>query len=349
MKQITIRGELSGSDVFIAESIDNVLNYCPKDRLYIITDCNVDRLYGLRFPVARKYVVASGEQSKNMAVMLDIYRWLLDSAADRESFILGIGGGVVCDIAGFAASTFMRGVKFGFVATTLLAQVDASIGGKNGIDLDGFKNIIGTFNQPEFVICDTSMLETLPAVELSCGYAEMIKHCLLASYNDLVFMEQNHNILNSCDIGTLTPLLARSVAIKAAIVNSDVKERGARKTLNLGHTWGHAVEKVTNLPHGQCVSIGLEFAARLSLKMEMITLSNYKWLVKLLQNYNLPVSCEEEPETVFEALTKDKKKNGDSIDFILLKGLGEVVIKNIELAVLKEFALTGELKKCDFR
>ncbi len=339
IERVSIKGNNNESMILIGESIDNLTYYTKSNQVFIITDNNVDNLYGHRFPNFPKFILQAGEGSKNITSLTKIYRWLLESGADRNSFVVGIGGGVVCDIAGFVASTFMRGISFGYVATTLLAQVDACIGGKNGVDLDGYKNIIGTFNLPNFVICDISMLKTLSKTELSNGYAEMIKHCLIASFSDLLFMEQNIKQLTECDIDIIAPLLANSIKIKVNIVKSDEKETGLRKTLNLGHTWGHAVEKITNLPHGQSVSLGLEFAARLSLKRKLITHKDYMGLVNLLRSFNLPVCYNLNATEVFEALTKDKKKNGETIDFIFLKGLGNVIIDKIDIDDIKNFVL----------
>ncbi|MFP4367080.1 MAG: 3-dehydroquinate synthase, partial [Bacteroidales bacterium] len=161
MEKIEVKLKDRQSVVVVGECMNNLKKYLKGRKTFIITDSNVDNIYRKRFPRCPVYVVEPGEKSKDLKVVADICRWLLESGADRGAFIAGIGGGVVCDLAGFVASTYMRGVKFGFVATSLLAQVDASIGGKNGVNLDGYKNIIGTFTQPEFVICDVDMLVTL--------------------------------------------------------------------------------------------------------------------------------------------------------------------------------------------
>lgn len=337
METIQVKGKKSESTIIVGESISNLSEYIPSKGIYIITDENVDKIYRNFFPNFPKYIVKPGEESKNLLSVSEIYRWLLDTGADRSSFIVGIGGGVVCDIAGFVASTYMRGVEFGFVATSLLAQVDASVGGKNGVDFDGFKNIVGTFNQPKFVICDTSMLKTLPAIELSNGFAEMIKHCLIADANDFAFMEENIEKLMNYDVEAITPLLAKSVRIKANIVTADEHEKGERKKLNLGHTWGHAVEKVSGYPHGQSVSIGLEFSARLSSEKGLLEKRDYMRLMNLLRELQLPICTSINPLKIFDALTKDKKKVDDSIDFILMKGIGNVVIERLQLNDIKNF------------
>lgn len=340
MEIIQVRGKISESTIIVGESISNLSKYIPGKGVYIITDENVDKLYGDKFSNFPKIVVKAGEASKNLLSVSEIYRWLLDAGADRSSFIVGIGGGVVCDIAGFVASTYMRGVEFGFVATSLLAQVDASVGGKNGVDLDGYKNIVGTFNQPKFIICDTSMLKTLPVVELSNGFAEMVKHCLIADAADFAFMENNIEKLMQCDVEVITPLLAKSVRIKASVVTTDEHEKGERKKLNLGHTWGHAVEKISGLPHGQSVSIGLEFAARLSAEKGLLENRDYMRIMNLLRELHLPICTSINPLRIFEALTKDKKKVDDSIDFILMKGIGNVVIERLELNEIKNFLVS---------
>jgi len=340
MEIIQVKGKISESTVIVGESISNLSKYIPGKGVYIITDENVDKLYGDKFPNYPKIVVKAGETSKNLLSVSEIYRWLLDAGADRSSFVVGIGGGVVCDIAGFVASTYMRGVEFGFVATSLLAQVDASVGGKNGVDLDGYKNIVGTFNQPKFVICETSMLKTLPAVELSNGFAEMVKHCLITDAADFAYMEDNIERLMNRDVEVITPLLAKSVRIKANIVTADEHEKGDRKKLNLGHTWGHAVEKISGLPHGQSVSIGLEFAARLSTEKGLLEKRDYMRLMNLLRELQLPICTSINPLRIFEALTKDKKKVDNSVDFILMKGIGNVVIERLELNEIKSFLVS---------
>ncbi|MEN6501573.1 MAG: 3-dehydroquinate synthase, partial [Tenuifilaceae bacterium] len=249
----------------------------------------------------------------------------------------GIGGGVVCDITGFVASTYMRGVRFGFVATSLLAQVDASIGGKNGVNLDGYKNIVGTFNQPQFVICDTSLLKTLPETELSNGFAEMVKHALIADAPQFNILESNTNRLNTCDLELLDSLVASSVGVKASIVTADERESGERKKLNFGHTWGHAVEKVTGIPHGQAVSIGMAFASQLSAEKGLLTPDECHRITSLLIALNLPVSIKANTNNIFEALQRDKKRCSNAIDFILLEGIGKAVIKSLSLVEIKEF------------
>ncbi|HNV81740.1 MAG TPA: 3-dehydroquinate synthase [Tenuifilaceae bacterium] len=329
---------LSGrSRVIIGDTFQNLANLLPHEDVFVITDGNVYPLLGQLKSKYPTHTITPGESSKSLGVAQNIYEWLLEKGAHRRSFILGFGGGVVCDIAGFVASTYMRGIHFGFVATSLLAQVDASVGGKNGLNLDGYKNIIGTFKQPEFVICDVLMLKTLPNEELANGFAEIVKHTLIADAKMFGFIEENVEGLLNRNGQIIEKLVEHSVRVKARIVQADEFEKGERKKLNLGHTWGHAVEKLSGLPHGQSVSIGLEFAARLSLEKGLLDAHDYQRLINLLQELRLPTVTTLNPLQLFDALTRDKKKIADSVDFILMKGIGEVVIERLTLTTIKNF------------
>lgn len=337
MELVEVKGSESFSQILIGESIDNLKNYTLNSKLFIITDGNVKRLYRNRFPIAPIYSIDPGEKSKNFQTTLNIYRWLLENNADRSSFIVGIGGGVVCDIAGFVASTFMRGVNFGFVATTLLAQVDASVGGKNGIDLDGYKNIIGTFNQPKFVICDISMLKTLSTIEFANGMAEVVKHALISDKLMFDDIEKNRTEILALNEGLIEYLVTRSVKIKASIVEADERENDLRRVLNLGHTWGHAVEKLTGIPHGQAVSIGLVFAANLSIEKGLLSIEERDRLENILSNFGLPTKTDANPKHIFEVLQKDKKRENEFVHFVLMKGIGSVEVERINLKELEKF------------
>ncbi|MDY0254853.1 MAG: 3-dehydroquinate synthase [Tenuifilaceae bacterium] len=337
MDKIEIAGLYGDSSVLVGESLANIGSYIPKTNVFIITDNNVKTNHGNKFPKFPTYCVVPGEGSKSLEVCSKIYQWLLEMGANRNSFILGIGGGVVCDLAGFVASTFMRGIDFGFVSTSLLSQVDASVGGKNGVNLDGYKNMVGTFTQPKFVICDVSLLTTLPQEEYLNGFAEIVKHTLIADAQMFRYLEDNAEKLKYYNPELLQKLVAHSVKIKASIVQADEREKGERKKLNLGHTWGHAVEKVTGLPHGKSVSIGLEFAARLSTKKGLISNTDYLRVVNVLIALDLPVCIKDDPSKIFNAMVKDKKQNEGGIDFILIKRIGEVAIERISFSELRTF------------
>ena len=341
MERITVNLNNRQSLVVVGECLDNLEKYFKGRRAFIITDRNLDGFYRVRFPDCPVYVVEPGEKSKTLDVVGEICRWLLEQGADRGSFITGIGGGVVCDLAGFVAATYMRGIKFGFVATSLLAMVDAAIGGKNGVNLDGYKNIIGTFTQPEFVICDVDMLLSLPDNEFINGMAEVIKHTLIKDHKGFAHIEEYNLRILARDRNEMESLVSHSARIKAGIVEIDELENGERRKLNLGHTWGHAVEKVTGLPHGESVAIGLAFSAGLSVIKGLMKEEERKRLLDLLRDYGLPADNPSAPSDVLNALIKDKKREGGSIHFILMRGIGDTVIESIDVNELQKFALNA--------
>ncbi len=339
MEKIKVKGQNSVSYVIVDESLSNLKHYIPSKGVFIITDKNVGLIYKNQLPNFPLYTVESGEGCKSLQSAINVYRWLLDEGADRSSFIVGVGGGAVCDLTGFIASTFMRGVPFGFVATTLLAQVDASIGGKNGINLDGFKNIIGTFNQPQFVICDISMLKTLPGDEFSNGLAEVVKYSIISEDQKFSFLEENIDKILGYNHDILANLVTQSVKIKADIVKYDEQEKDLRRILNLGHTWGHAVEKITGIPHGQAVSIGIAFAANLSCDGGLLSVNDRDRNIRLLKSLGLPTETFAHPSVIFDAMVKDKKKEGSTINFVLVKRIGKVKIQPIPVIELKNFII----------
>ncbi len=342
MESIEIKGKSRNSTLLIGEKFENIGKYLPRKPIYIITDSNILKFYEKDFPNGKSYIINPGEESKKLSRIEDIYRWMLNNDANRGCFVLGIGGGVVCDIAGFVATTYLRGVEFGFVSTSLLSQVDASVGGKNGVNLDGYKNIIGTFSQPRFVLCETQMLRTLPREELSNGFAEMVKHAIISSKKLFGELENDCKSLLSLTEPQATWHITESVKVKARIVESDERESGLRKLLNFGHTWGHAVEKSTGMPHGKAVSIGMEMACRLSMKKGFISSDTYLRITNLLKSFGLPIRTNLNFKTVFEAMLKDKKRNSNSIDFILIKDIGSPVIEKISIAELQQLTLKND-------
>jgi 3-dehydroquinate synthase len=336
MQTIHIQGDTGDSQILIGEKLANVTHYTPTQHPVIITDKRVWDLYGDRFPGDRVIIIGQGEKIKTLATVKMIYRRLVDFKADRSTFIVGIGGGIVCDITGFAASTYMRGLGFGYVATTLLSQVDASVGGKNGVNLDGYKNMVGVFNQPDFVICDLALLRTLSEREISCGMAEMIKHAAIADADLFSYLENNHQKVLALDSSAIQKLVYDSVRIKAAIVRADEKEKGERRKLNFGHTFGHALEKSYGLSHGEAVGIGMVMASELSATRGYLAETEIKRLKKLLANMNLPVRIPLNPNPVWDALQKDKKRADDHINFVMLAEIGKALVKTVALQDVKQ-------------
>lgn len=330
IKKFQVNGQQGSSTIYVGEKLTNVTAYLPPGTTpVIITDENIKRLYGKDFPKGPVITIKMGEPNKTLATVEFILRELIALSCDRSSFILGIGGGIVCDIAGFAASIFLRGVPFGFVSTSLLSQVDASVGGKNGVNLDDFKNMVGVFNQPRFVICDLELLKTLPKGEISNGLAEIVKHGLIKDTALLDFIEKNREKALDLDRETVFRLVADSVCIKSQVVRQDEKEAGERRKLNFGHTIGHAIEKLEQGGHGRAVSLGMVAAARFSLEKQMISKTDLDRIIRLLKDLNLPVETDFTAEQIIEAASMDKKKQGSHLFFVFLGSLGNARVEKI--------------------
>ncbi|MBU0765421.1 MAG: 3-dehydroquinate synthase [Bacteroidetes bacterium] len=336
MKPMTVTGLSGISSVYIGESLKNLPKYVPKGDVVIITDENVHKLYGSLFPSDRVIEIVPGDENKNIEALVKIYDRLIELEADRSTFIAGIGGGMVCDVAGVAASTYMRGLRYGFVATTLLAQVDAAIGGKNGVNFRGYKNIVGLFNQPEFVICDTDTLKTLPEREVRCGLAEAVKYALIADNGLCCYLDSNREKVTALEESTIKKIVCDSVRIKSEIVNKDEKEHGERRKLNFGHTLGHAVERNYPLVHGEAVSIGMAFAADLSVRKGLLPDEEAVRIKTLLHGIGLPVSLKMDKQLVFDSMRKDKKKEKETIRFVLLNAIGRATVQQMTIGELKE-------------
>lgn len=336
MRSVKLDTPIGKSVILIGERLENLKKYLPVKMPIIITDTNVQIHWGHYFPPGAVITIETGEAIKTLDTVSGIYDQLLELDADRGSFIVGIGGGIVCDVAGFVASTYMRGVRCGFVSTTLLSQVDASVGGKNGVNFGGYKNIVGVFRQPEFVICDQNLLQTLSPGDFQCGFAEIVKHGAIADDHLFAYLEQNWARALAHDPEVIEKVVHDSVMIKSTIVNRDATEQGERRKLNFGHTLGHAIEKVLQVPHGEAVSAGMVLASKLSEKRGYLQLGDATRLSNLLEKFNLPVRLEFNRQQVFEAIGKDKKREGDRLKFVLLKKIGEAVVNEISIHELDE-------------
>jgi len=337
MDTFKVTGQTGVSEIILGTSIDEIGRFCKNKKIFIITDNNVRAIYENIFPSGEIIEIGTGEDIKTFETALYIYERLLSFEADRSSFITGIGGGIVCDITGFVASTYMRGIPFGFIPTTLLAQVDASIGGKNGVNFKKYKNIIGVFKQPEFVLCNINFLKTLPKTELLCGFAEIIKHAAIKDISYFEYLEENLDNIMSLRVPEIEEVISRSISIKTDIVNSDERESFERKKLNFGHTFGHAIEKFSRLPHGQAVSAGMVMANNISLSTGILSLKEGERFKNLLRRFNLPVEIELNRDIIFDAIKKDKKRNSDTIDFILLEKIGSSMVVSIKIEELEHF------------
>lgn len=337
MQALTIRTTLGQSTICPGESIENLHRYIPEEaHLIIITDATVRSLYASFFPKKATVIeIGQGEKNKTLQTVESIYTQLVSLDADRKSFILGIGGGIVCDVTGYVAATYLRGLRFGFISSTLLSQVDASIGGKNGVNFKGYKNMIGTFTQPEFVICDPDMLKTLPEEEFISGFAEIIKHACIQNSSMFSYLEENSERALSRDPAVLQQLVYDSLIIKSKVVQQDEKEGGLRRILNFGHTFGHAYESLTGIAHGKAVSIGMVLAARLSVQKGYLSQSSCERIEQLIHRFGLPTSLDISKKELLAAMQKDKKRENDIIHFILLNEIGDVAFTSIPITNLE--------------
>ncbi len=334
MKTLKVHGSKGISRIFIGERLQNLQKYTDSRQVVIITDRNVRNHYSKDLPSCYIIEIGTGETMKNLDTVQRIYLDLLRLGADRSFFIVGIGGGVVSDITGFVASTYLRGLRFGFVSSTLLSQVDAGVGGKNGVNLMGYKNLVGTFNQPEFVICDTDLLKTLPEKEVRCGLAEVVKHACIGDACLFSYLEAHYKKALALDRDVMEKIIHDSVVIKSSIVNRDERESGERMKLNFGHTLGHAIEKTTGIPHGEAVGFGMLVASRLSFKRGWLSEREVTRIEALLKKLNLPTRLKVDGNLVIEAMTKDKKRSSESLNFVFLHGIGKAFVEQIPIKEL---------------
>lgn len=329
-------------DIVFAESFAELteelskLNISEK-KVCVVTDSHVKGLYGdevmsLLAGKCKKNVIYSfpaGEENKTLDTVREAYRFLIEEKFDRKDLLIALGGGVVGDVTGFIAATYLRGVDFVQIPTTLLAQADSSIGGKTGVDFDGFKNMVGAFYMPKLVYMNIATLKTLDDRQFYNGFAEVMKHGLIkdgAFYEWL--LDKMYEICDR-DTDTLLNMVQKSCMVKKLVVEKDPTEKGDRALLNFGHTIGHAIEKAKDftLSHGECVALGSVAAAFISWKHEWLSMEEYYEIRDMFVPFNLPISVEGiNPEEILALTKSDKKVEGSKIKFILLKKVGKAVI-----------------------
>ncbi len=336
MKKLEISAGTGASRLLVGETLVALEREVPMESAIVITDDNVWKVCGNRFPDWPVIRIGTGEEIKTLDTVQRIYERLVKLEADRAAFVVGIGGGIVCDVSGFVASTYMRGLRFGFVATTLLSQVDASVGGKNGVNLGGYKNMVGVFNQPEFVICDLDLLKTLPQKEILCGFAEIVKHGAIGDRDLFELLEKRTGEALALNPEVIERVVYDSIVLKAAVVNRDEKETGERRKLNFGHTLGHAIEKVTGISHGEAVSAGMVFASFLSVEKGLLPKSEADRIPALLKKLGLPTRVTADAGRLKDALKRDKKREGQGVFFVLLSAIGTAVVEEISYPELSK-------------
>jgi len=318
-------------------------------RICIITDSIVEKLYaeevaGLIKDKCKKTVIfsfPSGETSKTLDTVQQAYTFLIKEDFDRKDILIALGGGVVGDLTGFIAATYLRGIDFIQIPTTLLAQADSSIGGKTGVDLDGYKNMVGAFYMPKLVYMNVSTLKTLDDRQYYSGMGEVLKHGLIKSASFYEWILDNLYEIHDRNLDTLEDMVYKSCTCKKIVVEKDPTEKGERAILNFGHTIGHAIEKAKNfeLMHGECVALGCIAAAYISWKRELLSKDEFYEIRDMFVPFNLPITIEDiDPEEIYNLTTSDKKMEGDKIKFILLKKVGKAMI---DTTVTKEEMIAG--------
>ena len=337
MEKIVINTPGSRSEIMIGAGWELVTDFLPDKGVVIVTDDNIRRIYGDRFPDIPVFSVLPGEESKKLTVIEQLSERLLNAGIDRNGFILAVGGGVVSDLAGFLASVYLRGIRCAYVSTSLLSQVDASTGGKNGVNLGGTKNILGIIRQPEFVICDPAMLLTLSSGEYLSGLAEMIKTAVIGDIELFDLIENNYGGIMARDIDLLSILVAKSVKFKAAVVNEDEKETGLRRILNFGHTYGHAIEMKTMVKHGYAVASGMELATVFSYEQGLIDRNIKERIINLLNKFDLLSEYDIPSDQIERLVMHDKKKAGNGIHFVFIAGIGKAVVEKISIEEIINF------------
>ena len=344
--------------IFIGSDLDPkalLEPYIRGRQVMIVSNETVAPLYLARYVAAIEAlgktvatcILPDGEKYKNIEHLNLIFDALLASGFNRDCTVLALGGGVIGDMAGFASACFQRGVYFIQVPTTLLSQVDSSVGGKTGINHPLGKNMIGAFQQPQVVLADMSQLKTLPARELSAGLAEVIKYALLGDADFLTWLEQHMDALVQGDEATLAEAVYRSCAHKARIVANDEKEQGERALLNLGHTFGHAIESYLGYGewlHGEAVATGMVMAADLSQRMGWISAEDLARTKNIIQRANLPIVCPQIPLDDFLAyMAHDKKVLNGQLRLVLMQAVGQAIItKTFDVELMKQAILANQ-------
>lgn len=314
------------------------LGYGRSQKICIVTDSNVAPLYARdvqdllekEFDTVILHTFEAGEHNKNLETVNALYQTLIEQHFDRQDLLVALGGGVVGDLTGFAAATYLRGIDFIQVPTSLLSQVDSSIGGKTGVDFMQYKNMVGAFYQPKLVYMNLNVLKTLPKDQLISGFGEILKHGLIRNHDYFLWMNEHEKEILALDYNTLEEMVYQSCLIKRDVVERDPKEKGERALLNFGHTIGHAVEKLSDfgLSHGVCVGLGMVAASYISCQQGNLTKEQLSFIEETLKHFGLLVRVSgQNPDDVLRTTKLDKKMVGNQIKFILLKTPGDAYIE----------------------
>lgn len=324
----------SVTEYYFGARLSKLKEVADKQHSVILTDENVFAAFQKQLKGWNTIVVKAGEEYKIQQTADTVIDSLIDMEADRQTTLIGLGGGVITDLAGYVGATYMRGIRTGFVPTSLLAMVDASIGGKNGVDVGVYKNLVGTIRQPSFLFFDTTLLSSLPETEWQNGFAEIIKHAAIKDAS--MFRE-----LAAADLSwyakkktAIEALVRRNALLKTKVVQTDETEQGERKLLNFGHTLAHALENQYELSHGQAVAIGMTYAANISTVLRGF--KKAEALIAVIEQYGLPTYADFDRAKAFDVLKHDKKRERSSLHYVLLDRIGKGVIHTLPLTDLKK-------------
>ena len=343
-----------GSYEHLAGCVENLK--LPAKKACIVTDSTVSELYleevknvlSPLFETVTAFVFPAGEASKNLDTVKDLYTHLIENHFERKDILFALGGGVVGDLTGYAAATYLRGIDFIQLPTTLLAQVDSSVGGKTGVDFDQYKNMVGAFHHPRLVYMNMATLKSLNGEQFACGMGEVLKTGLIRDEKFYIWTINHMSEIEERIEPVLTKMIQKCCDIKRQVVENDPTEQGERAVLNLGHTIGHAIEKLKNfeLLHGQCVALGTVAAAYISWKKELIEMEEYYEIRDMFVPFNLPISADDLDVAKIVALTKsDKKMRGGKIRFVLLDRIGHARIDD----TVTDEEMTAAIEELNFK
>jgi 3-dehydroquinate synthase len=334
MEKVTIKFTHSSTEFYFGAGISLLKKVADPKSTVLITDEHIYAAHSKRFKGWDTIVLKAGEEFKIQPTVDAIVEQLIGMQADRSTTLVGIGGGVITDLTGYTASVYMRGIRFGFIPTSILALVDASIGGKNGIDVGDYKNMVGVIRQPAFILHDMSLLQSLPETEWQNGFAEITKHACIRDARMFADLESGSLRVYRQKQQSIGELVKRNALLKIKVVQKDEFEKADRRLLNFGHTLGHALETQYELSHGQAISIGMTYACHIS---ERLTgFKQTQRVIDLLSAYGLPTYADFDKQKVFEVLKMDKKRARKEMNYVLLERIGKGIVKSISLHQLEK-------------
>lgn len=334
MKQRTIRFPSSVTQLYLSAGMTQLKRITDQRSTVLVTDENIYKAHEQRFKGWNTIILKAGEEFKTQGTVDNLIETLIEMEADRSTTLVGVGGGMITDITGYSASVYMRGLRFGFLPTSILGLVDASIGGKNGVDVGEFKNMVGTIRQPAFILHDLTFLKSLPRKEWENGFAEIIKHACIKDARMFSELEKGSIEKYMSGQNAIAALIEKNTLLKSKVVRADETEKGERRLLNFGHTLGHALEMQYELMHGQAIAIGMTAACHISEKLTGF--KDTERVVSLLEKYGLPTYADFDKQKVFEVLKMDKKRVRKEMNYVLLEKIGKAVVRSIPLKQLEK-------------